>query len=107
MQNLCGKTFFLAQQAEEQMLGPNMLVAEAFSFFGCVSQHPFAWVADGKVDRGGSSLANRRVAFDLFSDGLDGSVGPQEPVRQRFVFAEQTQEEMLGLDVGEPNCEAS
>jgi len=29
-----GKTFFFAEQAEEQMLGANVLVREALGFFG-------------------------------------------------------------------------
>ena len=44
LQNLRGEAFFFAQQAEEQMFGADVLVAQPLGFFRRVGQHPLALV---------------------------------------------------------------
>ena len=100
VQNLRGETLFFAQQPEQQMLGADVLVAQPLGFLGAISQHAFALVAEGQIHAGGNLLADGGVPFDLLSDGLYGSVGAQEPVRQCFVLAQQAEEQMFGFDVG-------
>ena len=48
----------------------------------------------------GNLLADSGVPFDLLSNGFYGSMGPQEPVRQRFVLAQQAEEQVFGFDIG-------
>ena len=38
-------------------------------------------------------------AFDLLADRFDGGVRAQEAVRQRLVLAQQSEQQVLGLDV--------
>src|SRR5205814_9805565 len=41
----------------------------------------------------------RGVAFNLFADGLDRSMRTQKAIGQRLVFAQQSQQQMFGLDI--------
>ncbi len=40
------------------------------------------------------------MSFDLFANGFDRGVRAQESVRQGFVFAQKSQQQVLGLDIG-------
>ena len=40
------------------------------------------------------------MRFDLFPDGFDGGVGPQEAVSEGLVFPQQTEQQVLRFDVG-------
>jgi hypothetical protein len=40
------------------------------------------------------------VTLDLFTNGFHRSVGPKEPIGERFIFAQQTQQQVLRFDVG-------
>jgi len=64
------QNIFFAEQAEEQMLGADVLVREALGFFGGVGEHALAFVTERKIDRSGDLFADRGVAFDLFTDRL-------------------------------------
>ena len=44
LQNLRRKALLLAQQSQQQMFGPDVLVSQPLGFFGCVRQHPLALV---------------------------------------------------------------
>ena len=100
VQDLGGEALLLAQQAEQQMLGADVLVIQPLRFFGAIGQHALALVAQRQIHRGRDLLANRGVRFDLLADGLDRRVRAQEAVRQRLVLPQQTQQQVLGLDVG-------
>ena len=99
VQDLGGKAFLFAQQAEQQVLGADVLVVQPLGFFGAVSQHALALVAQRQIDRSRNLLPDRGVPFDLLADGIDRGVRAQEPVGQRLIFAQQAQQQMLGLDV--------
>ena len=99
VQDFGGEALFFAQQAEQQMLGADVLVVQPLGFFGAIGQHALAFVAERQIDGSGNLFANGGVPFDLLADGFDGGVRPQEPVGQCFVFAQQAQEQMLGFDV--------
>src|SRR5665213_3365655 len=99
MQNLRRETLLLAQQSQQQMLGPDMLVVQALRFFGAVSQNPFAFMAQRKIDRRRNLLPDCGMPFDLLSDGIHGRVRPQESIGQLFIFPQEPEKQMLGLDV--------
>ena len=99
MQDLGREAFFFAQQAEQQVLGADVLVVQPLGFFRAIGQHALALVAQRQVDGSGNLLADRGVAFNLLADGFDGGVRAQEPVGQRFVFAQQAEQQMFGFDI--------
>ena len=107
VQNLGGKALLFAQQAEQQMLGADVLVVQPLGFLGAIGQHALALVAQRQIDRGRNLLADGGVAFDLLANRFDRRVGAQKAIRQRLVFAQQAQQQMLGLDTGLPNWLAS
>ena len=100
MQDLGGEALLLAQQAEQQVLGADVLVVQALGFFRAIGQHALAFVAERQIDRGGNLLANGGVSFDLLADGFHRGVRTQETVRQRLVFAQQAEQQVFGFDVG-------
>ena len=99
VQDFGGEALLFAQQAEQQMLGADVLVVQPLGFFRAIGQHALALVAQRQIHRSGNLLADGGVAFDLLADGFDGGVRAQEAVRQRLVFAQQAQQQVLGLDV--------
>ena len=99
MQDLGGEALLFAQQAQQQVLGADVLVVQALGFFGAIGQHALALVAQRQIHGGGNLFANRGVAFDLLADGFDRRVRPQKTVGQRLIFAQQTQQQMLGFDI--------
>src|SRR5579864_662522 len=102
MQDLGGKTLLFAQQAEQQMLRPDMFVIQALGLFGAIGQNAFALVAQWKVDRSGNLFADGGVRFNLLANGFNGRVGAQKPVGQRLVLAQQPQQQVLRLYVRAP-----
>jgi hypothetical protein len=99
VQDFSREALLFAEQTQQKMLGPYMFVIEAFGLFSTVRKNTFALVAQGKVDRRRNFLPNRRVPFNLLSNGIDGRVGPKKPVCQLFVLTQESKQEMLGLDV--------
>ena len=80
LQNLRGKAFFFAQQAQQQMFGADVLVAQALGFFRRVGQHPLALVRKRQIDARRNLLADRGVRFNLLADRLHRGVRAQEAV---------------------------
>ena len=99
MQDFGGKAFFFAEQAQQQMLGPDMFVRKTFGLFGRVREHALAFVAQGEINGCRNLLADGRVPFDLFADRLDRSVRAQEPVGQGFIFAQQSEQQVFSLNI--------
>ncbi len=91
MQDFRGETLLFAQQAEQQVLSADVLLAQPLGLFGTIGQHALALMAQRQIDRSRHFFAERSVAFDLFPNGVDRRVRTQEPVRQRFVFPQQAQ----------------
>ena len=89
VQDLGRETFLFAQQAQQQVLGADVLVVQPLGFFGAVGQHALALVAERQIHGSGNLLADGGVSFDLLADGFHRGVGAQEPVRQRLVLAQQ------------------
>ena len=98
-QNLRAKALFLAQDAQQQMLGPDVLVPEPLGLFGGEIQDALALLAQRHFHGRGDALANGDARLDLLANRLDRAVRPQKAVGQRFVLAHQAEQQMLGLDV--------
>src|SRR5580658_8016572 len=84
------------------MFGADVAVRQALGFLRGVGEHALALVAERKVDRGRNLLADRGMAFDLLSDGFDRGVRPQETVGEGFVFAQESEKQVLSLDIRRP-----
>src|SRR3984957_12893705 len=82
------------------MLSSNMLVAQALGFFGSEVQNSFALLTQRNLHRSRNAFAHGNARFNFFPDGFDRAMRPQEPVRERFILAQQSQQQMLGLDIG-------
>ena len=99
VQNLGGKAFFLAQDAQQQMFGADMLMGQALGFFGGVGEDPLAVVGERKVDGGRDLLADGGMVLDLLPDGFDRGVVAKESVGQDLVFPEKAEQEVFTFDV--------
>jgi hypothetical protein len=99
MQNFRREAFLFTQKPKQKMLGADVFVVQTFCFFSTVSQNALALMAQGEVDRSGNLLPNRRVAFNLFSDGINRGMRPEKPVSKLLIFPEQTEKKVLCLDV--------
>src|SRR5271165_2539155 len=84
------------------MFRADVAMRQALSFLGGISEDALALVAERKIDRGRDFFADGGVSLDLLADGLDRGVGPQETIRQGFVFAQESEKQMLSLDVRRP-----
>ena len=94
-----GDRALLAQDAEQHVLGADVVVEQTVGFFGGALQHPLRLGAERHLHRGRDLLAEDRAAFDLFSDVLQGQVGPgEDTAREPLPFADQTEQQVLGFD---------
>jgi hypothetical protein len=99
VQDLGGEALLFAQEPEEEMLGADVLVREALGFFGGVGEHALAFVTERKIDRSGDLFADRGVAFDLFTDRLHRGMRAQKTIGQGFIFAQQSEQQVFGLNI--------
>src|ERR1700677_523658 len=79
-----------------------MPVREPLRFFRGISQHPLAFIAQGQVHRSRDFFPNRGVTLNLLPDGFNRGVRTQEAIGQGFIFAQEPQQQVLGLDVRRP-----
>ena len=88
-----------AQDAEQQMLGADVVVQQPIGFFGRELQHALGFRAERDLDRGGHLLAEHGPAFDFLADVFERQVRAREnPARQALAFANQAEQQVLGLD---------
>jgi hypothetical protein len=99
VQDFRGKTLLLAQQAQQQVLGADVLVREPLGFLRRVGKHALALVAERQVYRGRYLFPDGGVAFDLLADRFDRGMRTQEAIGQGLVFAQQAEQQVLSLDV--------
>ena len=99
MQNFGSEAFLFAQQTQEQVLGANVLMGETFRLFRGIGEHALTLIAQRQIDGGRYLLANGGVAFDLFPNGFDRRMLPEEPIGERLVFAKESEQQVLGLNV--------
>ena len=81
------------------MLGTDVLVIQTLRFFRAIRQNALAFVAEREIDGSRNLLPHGGMAFDLFPDGIHGRVGPQKPIRELFIFPEQTQQQVFRFNV--------
>src|SRR5579862_2704187 len=84
------------------MFGSNVAVRKALGFFGGIREYALAFVAQRKVDRGRNLLADRGVSLDLLANRFNRGVRPQETIGQGLVFTQESEKQMLRLDIRRP-----
>ena len=82
------------------MLGADVFVGKPLGLLGRVSQHPFALVAQGQIDRRRNFFTDRRARFDLLADRFHRRVGSQEAVGKSLVLSDEPQQQVFGFNVG-------
>ena len=89
----------LAEQAEQQVLGADVVVEEPVGFLGGVLQDPLGLAAEGNLDRGRDLLAEDRPAFDVLADAVERQVRAlEDPAGQTLAFTDQPEQQVLGLN---------
>ena len=89
----------LAQDAEQQVLGADVVVQQPVGFFGRKLQHALGFGAERDLDRGRHLLAEDRAAFDFLADVFEREVRAREdPAGEPLAFANQAQQQVLGLN---------
>src|SRR5215475_13929846 len=99
-QYLRTEAFLFAENTEQEVLGTNVFVPEALGLFRGAVQNALAFGAERHLHRSGNALADSDASLNLFSNGFDGTLLAEEPVRQGFVLPHQAEQQMLGFDVG-------
>src|SRR5579872_6758901 len=84
------------------MLGADVTVREALGLLRRISEHALALVRERQIDRRRDLLANGGVTLDLLADRFDRGVRAQKTIGQGFVFAQEPEQEVLGLDIRRP-----
>ena len=94
-----GHRALLAEDAEQQVLGPDVVVQQAIGFFRGKLQHALGFRAERDLDRRRHLLAEHGAAFDFLADVFERQVRAREnPAGEPLAFANQAQKEMLGLN---------
>jgi hypothetical protein len=89
----------LAQDAEQQVLGPDVVVQQPIGFFRGELQHALGFSAEGNLDRRRHLFPKHGAAFDFLADVFEGEMGAREDAaRQPFTLANQSKQEVLGLN---------
>ena len=89
----------LAQDAEQQVLGADVVVQQAIGLFGRELEHALGFRAERDLHRGGDLLPEHGAPFDFLADVLERQVRARKnPARQALAFADQAEQEMLGLN---------
>ncbi len=88
-----------AQDAEQEVLGADVVVQQPIGLFGRELQHALGLRAERNFDRRRDLLPEHGPAFDFLADVLEGQVRTREdPAGEPLPFADEPQEEMLGLN---------
>ena len=78
-----------AQDAEQQMLGADVVVQQPVGLFGRELQHALGFGAERDLDRGRDLLAEDGAAFDFLADVFEGQVrARKDPARQALCLRE-------------------
>jgi len=93
---------FLPAAIQQQMLRPNMFMREPLRLFGSVGQYPLALVRERQIDRS-RYLLRIVVCPSICFVSIPPTHATQKPVRQCFIFAQQPEQQVLGLDISDPN----
>ena len=89
----------LAQDAQQQVLGPDVVVQQPVGFLGGVLQDALGFGAEGDFDRGRDLLAEHGPAFDFLANAFEGEVRAGENAAgQALALANQSEKQVLGLN---------
>ena len=84
------------------MLSSNVLVGQPVGFFRGIGEHTLAFFAQVQVYRGRNLLVDRGVSFNLLADRFKRGMGAQETIGQGFVFAQQSEQQVLRFYIRRP-----
>jgi hypothetical protein len=99
-QNLGAEALLFAQNSEQQVLGRHVFHAQPLGFFRGHIQDALAFGAQRHFHaRGNPSRIVMRASISFRMDSIEPCCR-RNSVGQRLVFPHQTQEKVLGLDVG-------
>ena len=89
----------LAQDAEQQMLGADVVVQQPIRFLRRKLQNPLGFGAERDLDRGRDLLAEDRTSFDFLPDILERQMRARKnPAGEPLAFPDQAEEKVLRLD---------
>src|SRR5262249_49017053 len=89
----------LAEDAQQEVLGADVVVQEPIGFFRGKLQHALGFGAERDLDRRRDLFAEYRASFDLFPNVLEGGMrARKDAARQTFAFANQSEQEVLGFN---------
>ncbi len=89
----------LAQDAQKQVLGADVVVQQPVGFLGGILENALGLGAEGDFDRGRDLLAEHGPAFDLLANALEGEVRARENTAgQTLALANQSEKQVLGLN---------
>ena len=89
----------LAQDAQQQVLGADVVVQQTVGFFGGKLQHALGFGAERHLDRRRDLLAEDRPAFDFLADVLERQMrAGKDAAGQALAFPNQPEQQVLGLN---------
>src|ERR1700735_1910606 len=80
------------------MFRADMLRSQAIGFFSGERQNTFRFSAERHFHGSRDALSNGDALFDFLADGFDGALVPQIAVSKAFIFAHETEQEVLSFD---------
>ena len=88
----------LAQDAEQEVLGPDVVVQQPIRLLGGELQHALRLRAERDLDRRRHLLAEDGAALDFLADVLQGQArAGEDAARQPLALADQSEQQMLGF----------
>jgi len=93
----------LTKDAQQQMLGTDVVVEQAIGLFRRKLQHPLRFRAERDLDRRRDLLAEYGASFDFLADTFERQVGPgKNTAREPFALPNQPKKEVLGFNGNAP-----
>ena len=93
----------LAEDAQQQVLGADVVVQQAIGFFGSELQDALGFGAERDLDRRRDLLAEDGTPLDFLPDRLERQVRPRKDAAgQPLAFANQPEQQVLGFDRNTP-----
>ena len=98
-QDAGGDRALFSQDAEQQMLGADVVMQEPVGFFSRKLQHPLRLRAERDLDRRRDLLAEHGPPFDFLANVFEGEMGSRKDAAgQPLALADQSEKKVLGLD---------
>jgi hypothetical protein len=88
-QDRCGDGALFPQDAEQQMLGPDVVVQQTVGFLGRKLEHALRFSAERNFNRGRDFFPKNRAAFDFLADVFERQMRTREDAAcKSFAFAD-------------------